>query len=355
MKKLITTVSLALLPLAASAATLIIPAAGTGAGANNSQWKSDVTIHNTSAVPVTATLTYHDAGGADAATSSVTVGARSTTTLRDVVHTRFNRESGTGAIEVVVPDSAAHKIAVTSRTVNTSPNGEFGQDIPAIPVGDAAAAGDMLVLQAPTDPVAYRFNAGYYAVTASTIKWELVRADGTVAFTSPELAYNAGVQVQINDAVALITGRSAQPDDVLHLFVLKGNVIAYGSAVNNATGDPQYVNAIDARRDIVISFAGVDLDENGSVDVADADHDGVLDAPIDIFTSTFPNFFRIVVNGQAPKFEIVERTGDAILTDNNGTVEWAAAGDVRGTAGALKVKVTVGDTTEIITIPARFR
>ena len=54
-KRLITATSIALLPLAASAATFVVPAAGSATGANGSRWQSELTLHNTGpqAIPVT--------------------------------------------------------------------------------------------------------------------------------------------------------------------------------------------------------------------------------------------------------------------------------------------------------------
>src|SRR6266516_862719 len=64
LKRIVGITSLALLPFTAGAATLIIPAAGTGPGANGSQWSSELVVHNASSSTVSIDLTYHDAGGA---------------------------------------------------------------------------------------------------------------------------------------------------------------------------------------------------------------------------------------------------------------------------------------------------
>src|SRR5207244_371457 len=106
---------------------------------------------------------------------NVTINPRSTVTISDIVKTRFGRDSVTGAIEINVPDAAANRIAITSRTFN----GDFGQDIPAVNANDAATAGEVVVLQAPSSASDSRFNFGLYAVTDAKIRWDLVRADGT--------------------------------------------------------------------------------------------------------------------------------------------------------------------------------
>src|SRR5436305_13267357 len=84
LKRIVGITSLALLPFTAGAATLIIPAAGTGPGANGSQWSSDLIVHNASAFPASIDLVYHDANGATSPKSFV-VGPHTTVTSGDVV------------------------------------------------------------------------------------------------------------------------------------------------------------------------------------------------------------------------------------------------------------------------------
>jgi len=355
-KSIITAASLALLPVAASAASFIIPAAGTGPGANGSQWQSEITLHNVSSVATTATLTYHDAAGSSDAVA-IALPAHATTSIADVVKTKFGRQAGTGAIEVALPDADFARVAVTSRTFNSSPAGEFGQDIPAIKASDAAAAGDLAVLAAPSSVSTYRFNFGLYTVADANVTWELVRADGTVA-AQKELSYTAGTQIQYASGVSSLFGSDAKNDDAIQATVTKGSAIFYGSAVNNASGDPSYVPSVKTRPEIRINFEGVDLDENGTVDIKDADRDGVLDQSIDLFTNQgFPNYFRIVAageHGEPATFELLDAV-DAQLIDANGTVSMAPSAALHGQSGSLKVRITAGGTTAVVTLPLNYR
>src|SRR6185369_4262233 len=234
LKSIITAASLALLPLTAGAASFIIPAAGTGPGANGSQWQSEVTLHNVGSAATTATLTFHDAAGASDSVA-VALPAHATTSIADVVKNKFGRTSATGAIEVAIPDADFARVAVTSRTFNTSASGEFGQDIPAVKATDAAAVGDLAILTAPSAADAYRFNFGLYAVTDANVTWQLVRADGTIA-AQKDLSYTAGTQFQYAGGVTSLLGAEAKNDDVVQANVTKGSAIFYGSAVNNASG-----------------------------------------------------------------------------------------------------------------------
>ena len=356
-RRIFATASLALVPLAASAATLIIPAAGTGPGANGSRWETELTLHNASSESVAVGLTWHDAAGAVNA-DAVTLAPRATKSLPDVAKNLFGREAATGAIEITLPDTAAKKIGVTSRTFNASPNGEFGQDIPATRVEDAATAGDLTAMPGPSSATASRFNFGVYAVTKGTVEWELHRADGTIA-TSRTVDYNAGDQSQYTDNALSIFGVEAKDGDVIHAIVQDGSAVFYGSAIDNASGDPTFVPGLRLREDTTINFIGVDVNQDGKIEIPDADHDGVADSPADMFTSLFGNYFRLVAagpNGEKVTFKILGNNPDVLLLDPSGEIDWNPGGDVKGTTGVLKVLATdTAGHTSIFTIPVNFR
>ncbi len=351
-KYVITLFAVALLSFSTSATTFIVPPAGTGPGLNDSHWQSELTLHNAGASAVNIDLRFHDASGPQQSTT-LTVNARGTLTLHDIVKTKFGRDSATGAIEITVPDSAANRVAITSRTFNASATGEFGQDIPAVNANDAASVGDTVVLQAPSSAANARFNFGLYALTDTKIRWDLIRADGTTTSPLADQSYAAGTQLQFNQGIVTLLGQTAQDDDAVHAVLTSGKVIAYGSAVNNAAGDPTFVPGIRVRGDIRVNFVGVDLNEDGIVDVFDADHDGVLDQPIDMFSSGFPNYFRVIVEGGAT-LELVDAPREAALIDAR-TVQWAIPGDLKGRSGALKIRATVNGVSDVLTIPANFR
>jgi hypothetical protein len=338
-----------LLPLAAGATTLVIPASGTGPGANDSHWQTELTLHNLSASAITATLTFHDVLGT-AGSSTVTVAPRATVAIADVVATRFERAAATGAIEVTFDSAFAQKLTVGSRTFNKSASGEFGQDIPAVDQSSIPDAGSIVVLSGPSSATDARFNFGVYADSASTIQWELVRADGSIAASKP-ISYAAGTQTQYNFGVSSLFGAGAQDNDTVHATVTNGRAIAYGSVVNNESGDPTYVPAILARTESRINF-GIAFGDSSNVNIADANHDGVLDHAIDIPTNTWPLSFRLVVNSATPAtFELLNAPPQLRFSDSQGGLTWWPDAATSGTTLNLKVRVTADGTTEIITIP----
>jgi hypothetical protein len=353
-KRIITTVLAALLPLAAGATTLIVPASGTGPGANDSHWQTELTLHNTSGSAITATLTFHDAAGAGG-TSAVTVAPRATVAIADVVASRFGLTAATGAIEINFDSAFAQKLIVSSRTFNKSPAGEFGQDIPAVDQAAAASAGNLIVLSGPSSATDSRFNFGVYALTASSVQWQLVRADGTVA-ASKDISYAAGTQYQYNFGINTLFNASAADNDTVHATVTSGLALAYGSIINNASGDPTYVPGVRAISDLRINFLGVDFGDTGTINIADANHDGILDRPVDIQTGTFPVAFRVVVSSATPAtFELLDAPADVKFFDARGGILWTPNAGSSGTSTFLRLRVTADGATEIITIPVNIR
>ncbi|HEX7679306.1 MAG TPA: hypothetical protein VF713_14340 [Thermoanaerobaculia bacterium] len=355
-KRILITIMATILPLAAGATTLIIPASGTGPGSNGSQWQTELTLHNTSASTITATLTFHDTTGAGG-TATVDIAPRATVSIADVVASRFGRSTtATGAIDVTFDSAFAQKLTVTSRTFNKSSSGEFGQDIPAVDATNVPDAGSIVVLSGPSSATDAHFNFGVYAVSAATIQWELLRADGTIA-TSKEVSYAAGSQIQYTNGVkTFFDNLTPQDNDTVHAIVTGGRAIPYGSIINDASGDPTYVPGVLALADLRINFAGVDFGDNGKISVPDANHDGILDHSIDVQTGTWPIAFRVVVNSTTPAtFELLNAPSELRFFDAHGGLTWSPNALSAGTTLNLKIRVTADGSTEIITIPVNIR
>jgi hypothetical protein len=352
--KLFTLAALVALPLTASAARLVIPAAGTGPGANGSHWQSDITIH--SAAPRGTSLTLRFLQGTTLSNPvTVDLAPRQTVSIDDVVRTKFHA-TGTGAVIIDMNDRDARSIAVNSRTLNVLADAEFGQDIPAINVTDALREGDTGALTGASDVRRERFNFGVYTLEPTTIKWQLVRANGSIAQIK-SVDYPAASHAQYNNGIESLLGVTPQSNDTVHARIISGRAIAYGSIVNT-TGDPTYVPGIRTREDILINFKGIDLDENGTVDIADANGDSILDAPVEIATSMFDSYFKVVAEGEfgeAVQYEVVSSPAQADILDDRGTLRVAAGAAVKGTVGEIRIRAISGTSSQILTIPVRFR
>ena len=189
------------------------------------------------------------------------------------------------------------------------------------------------------------------------MRWDLIRADGTVAATKT-LTYKPFEHAQYNLGVQSLLGAEPRDNDTVYAMVTSGKAIFYGSSINGATGDPTFVPSVRTRDAITINFLGLDIDENGTIDLADANHDGVLDAPLEVTTSMFPSIFRIVAQGEfgeAVTLEIVSAPAGGALFITADTIQMGASGDLKGTTGELLVRATAQGGTSVLTIPLRFR
>lgn len=353
-RNILSTAAIALLPVVGSAATLVVPAAGTGPGANNSQWQSELTIHNAAPRAATITAAFHQ-GTTVFAPVALTLQPKQTISQDDVAR-HLGATNGSGAIVIEIADRDARAIAVTSRTFNTSDEGEFGQDIPSVDTLNAARPGDLAVLNGPSATENIRFNFGLYAVDATSVAWEVVRADGSIATTKTS-SYAAGQHVLYGSGIQSFLGVTPAANDTVRARVSTGKAIFFGSIVN-ATGDPTFVPGVRTRDDIIINFTGVDLDENGTIDIADANGDGVLDAPVNVVTSLFPAYFRIVAEGEFGEnvsYEVVSAPAKTDLLDSDGSLRVIASGDKKNTSGEIVVKVTVDNASTFVTIPVKFK
>lgn len=343
-----------------SAAQVIVPVAGAGAGANGSQWQSEITIHNVAFTAASLSLSFHDATG-PLATHQLTVPAGATVTLPDIVVSTFgiipDGNTVTGAVVIESDEITLLKVAVSSRTFNSSESGEFGQDIPALRAAESTKAAETAVLTGPSETSGSRFNFGLYALEESEVQWVLVRASGEVAATV-DRKYDGGIQVQYNGGIHNLLEVEPAPNDVIYARVFSGSILPYGSIVNNGTNDPSFVTAFRTRENFQAQLLGVDLNEDGEIDIFDANGDGILDAPVPVRASHgFPSYFRIIAadpEGQQVRLTLIDAPTDVRLFDDGITVRWFPAGSLSGTTGALSVSANDGFAETRFLIPVTF-
>jgi hypothetical protein len=347
--------SIATLASAQQETIYVIPAAGSGPGAGNSIWRTEVTFHNGSDETVALDVQLHSSTG-PVGNNGILVRAHRTGSSVDIVKNALLLENVFGALIIKSNPADAAKLAITSRAVNDSPNGQFGQDIPALPITAAFTEGARVVINGPKFHLENRFNFGLYPVEDTVIDWIVYRKDGPVA-AQKSATYEATKHVQYNDGIANFFGIAAEENDVIVAHVKSGKVFLYGSVINNQTGDPSYVPAIATRTNNAVRFLGVDVDENGTVDFPDANGDNTLDTPLVIYAGTFPNFFKLVAEdpeGSTLTYSLINASSDVRLL-SGATIQWLPAQNLRGTTGSLTVRVSDGVDPIDFVIPVVFR
>jgi len=207
----------------------VIPAVGRAPGANGTFWRSDVRLFNPTSTTISLTLRYR------LATAPLTLAPNQTVTLRDVV-SQLGAVNGTGALEVLWNGVGP---VVTSRTYTVSPDGgTYGQSVDAT----QAFASDSYVPGLRSDN-AFRSNVGFvnssddYVNVSATLLSPTGQAIATAYLQlgpRGQAQYSLGSLFQNIDVTAIGTVTLlAHTDGGAVLF-------AYGSLVDNVSGDPVF-------------------------------------------------------------------------------------------------------------------
>lgn len=207
--------------------SLMLPVVGRAPGANSTYWRSDVALFNPGSDRRILSLDYLGT------TKSLALNGGDTIVLADVL-AQMGVAQGSGALEISWSGSPGP--VVTSRTYTTSQGGgTYGQSIDPI----AAFASEAFVpgLRMTSG---YRSNVGFVngGDTPMSIDVRLVSPEGVeLARTTLSIAPKAQSQYPV---AALFPGANAAGTFTLTATASTPNLFAYGSMVDNDSGDPVF-------------------------------------------------------------------------------------------------------------------
>jgi hypothetical protein len=254
--------------------SLIFPVVGHAQGFNNSLFESDIRVTNLTAQTKKYELHFTPSGTNGTITgssSTVEIGSGSTLALDDIVATLFGigtTSGATGMLEVRPLETATSAsgslfstvteglvkqldTAASSRTYNFTPNGTFGQYIPATRFSDfvglvPGAAAQILSMQQVAQSAAFRANFGFAEGSGEPANLMVRVYDvlGGLLATIP-VNLQAGEHIQLNGMLAN-NGINDLEDGRVEVEVVGGNgkVTAYVSEVDNITNDPLLVSPV---------------------------------------------------------------------------------------------------------------
>lgn len=239
---------------------VVVPVAGHAPGANNTQFRTDVSIVNSGATAGSGTLTYRDTGGTTI-DRIIDVPAGQTVAWEDVTESLFEIAGNTVGYLRFTPSSGT--LRMTSRTYNLVPatGATYGTGVPALPLGAAIGAGQSRRFGGVDDasvttinagsPATFRSNVGLVEVGGQpvtiratmhyTVPSALVTAFGTA---TKELTLQPGEFRQIQRISQDILGefrasfgdlRNLQLD--FEVIGGSGSVLLFVSTTDNGTGD----------------------------------------------------------------------------------------------------------------------
>ena len=246
---------------------LIIPVVAHAEGANNSLFESDVRVTNITASPIRYQISFTPSetdATLNGRQTTVDVSPGGTLALDDILRNFFGigtvGQSASGSLEIrplnivasANPHAAQPKNTVaSSRTYNFTPDGTFGQFIPAVAfrdfVGRLGANGvpDVLSLQQIAQSAAYRTNFGIVEGSgeAADVVISVFDANNVKVKDIP-LSLKPGEHKQINGILALNNVLLTDGRMEVQVTSDKGRVTAYASVVDNKTNDPMLVSAV---------------------------------------------------------------------------------------------------------------
>ncbi|HUP60799.1 MAG TPA: hypothetical protein VNA69_10315 [Thermoanaerobaculia bacterium] len=272
---------------APSPESLIFSAVGHAPGQNGSFFESDMRVVNLSAQTMKYQINYTPTGTDGTVTGSTTtvdVAPNQSLALDDIVSTVFGLGEITGALGMLevrplttssssgslfstISSTAQQLLTLgSSRTYNFTPNGTFGQYIPAIPFAKFVGSGKILSLLHVAQSDEYRANFGFLEASGNPVSLvsRVYDTSGNLLATIP-VSLLASENKQIGLMLAT-NGITDLEDGRVEVEVTSGTgkVTAYVSELDNATNDPFLVSAVEkgsvsADRYVVPGMAHKDL------------------------------------------------------------------------------------------------
>ncbi len=209
-------------------------------GANQTRWRSNVAVLNLSGETGIANLHYrYGEGDVD---TTVTLLEGELLELEDAAGVFFGRPDSAGAVEV----ASSVPLIVTARTFNDSPEGTFGQFLPGLGAAQVLAAGATGIISQLASTADVRTNIGFtnYSGADCRVRTRLYDAAG-VQLAIRGFDVPAGGWLQEN-RIFEVSGAGPVPAGYVTVEVVTDGCLvwAYGSVVDNGSGDPTTVPVV---------------------------------------------------------------------------------------------------------------
>ncbi len=231
-------------PAARASARVTIASVAHVPGLNGTVWRSDVTAFNPGPEEGRIGVTMIPAGGSGPLTlaAPLTIGPGEALDLQDLVASLFGVEAS-GALRL---DLLAGEAVIGSRTYNLTPEGTFGQFVPAAGPAEGTVRGVAAVLfpvaGSPVRERGFRTNLGLLNLSDMPIDVSVARyrlPDTQLASLGVKLA--AGEWRQLSDVFPVPAGSEDHGYLEIRVLTTGGRLLSYASVVDNVTGDPIFV------------------------------------------------------------------------------------------------------------------
>ncbi len=211
-------------------------------GNNQTNWRSDLAVHNVTFVAVSYKLCLLRRGTAnlEPTCKSFSLPARVSRRHEDVLFAEFGVE-GAAALRL---EATPGTVVATSRTYNAVETGTYGQFVPVVGLTQALVSGEQgRLIQLSHDPSltrGFRTNVGLLNPTAGevTVTLRFYRGDGIFVGEHPQ-TLKPYEFTQLDKVLEKVTDQALDDFYVSLTCSPQGaRVFAYASVVDNGTGDP---------------------------------------------------------------------------------------------------------------------
>jgi len=214
----------------------MVPAVAHTPGTGDTLWRTDIGCVNPGLDPASFSLVFANAKS----THEESLAAGAATEWANIVETVFGVSPSTstsGSVEIL----SDRPLVLSARTYNDTPDGTFGQYLPALTEADALTYGQIGVLPQLKNSGNFRTNVGAVNLgqAACTVRIRMYGASGDQVGNEKHFSVPPGEWVQQNDVFAFT---SSGIQDIAYAtveVVTQGGLVwLYGSVVDGGTGDP---------------------------------------------------------------------------------------------------------------------
>ncbi len=216
-----------------------VPAVIRGDGAAGTRWRSELLLSNLSERSGSFHLTWLPRDLA-AREREIELAAGASVSYQDLLATLFGAEAGTGQLRI---ETDLPAWVASSRAWSAAQLGTYGQWMPALRPADAGVTGERFAIPQLANDAGFRTNIGVSEIAGRSARATIRVADaGGREIWSASVALEPWEQRQISLAAAGAPEFSngyawVEPEG-------EGRIAAYGSVVDNVSGDPIYVPAV---------------------------------------------------------------------------------------------------------------
>jgi hypothetical protein len=221
----------------------LIPAIAHSAGANNTAWRSDMSIVNRSGSSASVTVSYTSNIDSMTGSYSVTMPNGAALSWQDVLSSLFGLAQS-GVNQGTVQITSTTPLCAVGRTYNQGATSTFGQAYPAVAVGEAISAGRTAILpHLANNPSTsgYRTNIGIVnlGTGSCSVTVQLYDGNGSQVGTAQTISADPGKFAQNN---GIFNNAGAGYLSTAYAVVLTDSAScsfwAYATVIDNVSGDP---------------------------------------------------------------------------------------------------------------------